>query len=317
MLSFVESRKDDWHRLEQYIERLSRNRTRLTADELREFNQLYRRAAADLAVAREEVRDERVSLYLNHLIVRAHGLIYRTEKSRFYNILHFYRYEFPTVFRECWPYVLAAFLIFLAAGTISFITTYLDDRFSSIVAPGIKQRVIQQQNWTQNIVGMNPIASSGIMANNIAVTFFAFALGITAGVGTLWVLAMNGLSIGSVISLCVKYKFTPILVFVAAHGVLELTAIFIAGGAGLIVGMALLMPGELTRRQALIYQGRLAVKLILGCIPLLVIAGLIEGFLSPAAISPYYKFAVSILSAVALWIYFSTHETRQKREKEI
>jgi uncharacterized membrane protein SpoIIM required for sporulation len=306
MLSFVESRKEDWHKLEQYIERLSRNRSRLTPDELREFNQLYRRAAADLAVAREEVRDERVSLYLNHLIVRAHGLIYRTERSRFYNIIHFYRHEFPSVVRQCSAYVLAAFFIFLAAGTLSFVTTYLDEKFSSLVAPGIRQRVIQKQNWTQNIVGINPIASSGIMANNISVTFFAFALGITAGLGTLWLLAMNGLSIGSIISLCVKHKFTPILVFVAAHGVLELTAIFIAGGAGLMIGLALLMPGELTRRQALIAQGRLAIKLILGCIPLLVIAGLIEGFLSPAAISPYYKFAVAILSGIALWLYFSS-----------
>jgi uncharacterized membrane protein SpoIIM required for sporulation len=142
------------------------------------------------------------------------------------------------------------------------------------------------------------------MVNNIMVTFLAFALGTTAGLGTLAVLALNGLSIGSVMSLCVKYKFTPVLTFVAAHGVLELTAIFIAGGAGLLIGKALLMPEDLTRKQALMVNGQLAIKLILGCIPLLVVAGLIEGFLSPSAISPYYKFAVAVLSAVALWLYF-------------
>jgi uncharacterized membrane protein SpoIIM required for sporulation len=304
MPSFVELRKDDWHRLEHYIERLAKNRARLTPDEFREFSRLYRRAAADLAVAREDVRDERVSLYLNHLIVRAHGLIYHTEEARLYNIVNFYRYEFPAAVRTCLPYVLTAFVVFLLAGGLGFVTTYLDETFSSLVAPGIKQRVVQKENWTQNIMGLNPIASSGIMVNNIMVTFLAFALGTTAGLGTLAVLALNGLSIGSVMSLCVKYKFTPVLTFVAAHGVLELTAIFIAGGAGLLIGKALLMPEDLTRKQALMVNGQLAIKLILGCIPLLVVAGLIEGFLSPSAISPYYKFAVAVLSAVALWLYF-------------
>jgi uncharacterized membrane protein SpoIIM required for sporulation len=312
MPSFVELRKDDWRKLERYLERLSKNRIRLTPDEFREFSRLYRRAAADLAVAREEVRDERVSLYLNHLVVRAHGLIYRTEETRFYNIIAFYRHEFPAVFRQCFPSVLAAFFVFLLAGGLSFVTTYLDESFSSLVALGVKEQVVQKQNWTQNIVGLNPIASSGIMVNNIMVTFLVFALGITGGVGTLVILALNGLSIGSVISLCVKYKFTPVLTFVAAHGVLELTAIFIAGGAGLLIGKALLMPDDFSRKQALVVNGRLAIKLVLGCIPMLVLAGLIEGFLSPSAISPYYKFAVAILSAVALALYFWGSPTQEE-----
>lgn len=314
MPSFVESRKDDWRRLERYLERLAHPRARLTPDEFREFSRLYRRAAADLAVARQAVRDERVSLYLNHLLVRAHGLIYRAEEARLYNIVRFYRYEFPAAVRRCLPYILVASLVFLAAGGLGFVTTYLDETFASLVAPGIKQRIVRREDWTQNIVGLNPIASSGIMVNNIMVTFLAFALGITAGLGTLAVLVLNGVSIGSVISLCVKYKFTPVLTFVAAHGVLELTAILIAGGAGLLLGKALLIPEDLTRQKALRINGRWAIKLLLGCIPLLVVAGLIEGFLSPSAISPSYKWAVAILSVVALWFYFSARETPPRRE---
>lgn len=305
MSSFVQLRKDDWRKLEQYIERLTRTRARLTPDEFRELNRLYRRAATDLAMARQHVRDERVALYLNHLMVRAHGLIYRTDKARFYNIVHFYRYQFPAMVRQFFPYVLTAFLIFFVMGSLSFVTSYMDESFSSLVAPGMRERVIQRENWTENIVGLNPIASSGIMVNNIMVTFLAFALGITAGLGTVAILALNGLSIGAVISLCVKHKFTPILVFVAAHGVLELAAIFIAGAAGLLIGKALLIPEALTRKHALIVNGRMAVQLILGCIPMLAIAALIEGFISPSNISPYYKFAVAIMSAVLLWLYFS------------
>lgn len=304
MLNFVESRKEDWRKLESYIERLSRNRPRLTSDEFREFSRLYRRAAADLAVARQRVRDERVGLYLNHLIVRAHGLIYRTERTRLYTILAFYRHEFPMLCRRHLSLVLMAAGIFFLAATLSFVTTSVDDAFSTLVAPGMREKVLRGEDWTQNIIGLNPIASSGIMVNNITVTFLAFALGITGGIGTIAILALNGLSIGSVLSLCVKYAFTPILIFVAAHGVLELTAIFIAGGAGLLLGKALLIPGDVRRKDALMVNGRSAVQLLLGCIPLLIVAAVIEGFVSPAAIPSPYKFAVGALSAIALGIYF-------------
>jgi len=106
--------------------------------------------------------------------------------------------------------------------------------------------------------------------------------------------------------LCVKHKFWAIPTFVAAHGAIELTAIFIAGGAGLLLGKALLMPGDLRRIDALVTNGSLAIKLILGCIPMLLIAGIIEGFVSPAHISPYYKYTVSALSSLLMVVYFGS-----------
>jgi uncharacterized membrane protein SpoIIM required for sporulation len=114
----------------------------------------------------------------------------------------------------------------------------------------------------------------------------------------------NGLLLGMVLSLCFRYRFWDVPIFVSAHGVIELTAIFISGGAGLLIGKALLMPGDLRRIDALVENGRLAIKLVLGCIPMLLIAGIIEGFISPAHISPSFKFSVSALSAVVMIIYF-------------
>jgi uncharacterized membrane protein SpoIIM required for sporulation len=107
-----------------------------------------------------------------------------------------------------------------------------------------------------------------------------------------------------VLSLCFRYRFWDIPIFVSAHGVIELTAIFIAGGAGLLIGKALLMPGNVRRIDALVTNGRLAIKLILGCIPMLLIAGLIEGFISPAHIPAAFKFSISILSALLMTMYF-------------
>jgi uncharacterized membrane protein SpoIIM required for sporulation len=136
------------------------------------------------------------------------------------------------------------------------------------------------------------------------VTFYAFGGGVLAGIGTLLVLAQNGLLLGMVLSLCFRYRFWEIPVFISAHGVIELTAIFIAGGAGLLIGKALLMPGNVRRIDALVTNGRLAINLILGCIPMLLIAGLIEGFISPAHIPAAFKFSISILSALLMTMYF-------------
>jgi uncharacterized membrane protein SpoIIM required for sporulation len=175
----------------------------------------------------------------------------------------------------------------------------------------MKQKIARHENWTEDINNANPLASTSIQSNNITVTFFAFAGGVLAGIGSLWVLAQNGLLLGMVISLCFRYRFWDILIFISAHGVIELTAIFIAGGAGLLIGKALLMPGDLSRIDALVENGRLAIKLILGCIPMLLIAGLIEGFISPAYIPATFKFSVSAVSALLMVLYFLKHDARE------
>ncbi len=303
--NFLETRLGKWKRLEELTARASRLRLRsLSGEEVREFGQLYRRTAADLAIAREEVRDQRLVNYLNHLVARAHGAIYRSESSGFGVFVSFFRYEFPAVFRSTFYYTLTAFLVFIVAAVFASTAVILDEGFADRIAPQLKQSIAEHHNWTESVNNANPLASTSIQTNNINVTFYAFAGGLLAGIGTLWVLAQNGLLLGMVLSLCFRYRFWEIPIFVSAHGVIELTAIFIAGGAGLLIAKALLMPGDLRRIDALVTNGRLAIKLILGCIPMLLIAGLIEGFISPAHIPATFKFSISAMSALLMAIYF-------------
>lgn len=309
---FLQSRLGKWKRLEELTTRVSRARLNsLSGEEVREFGRLYRRTAADLAIAREEVRDQRLINYLNHLVGRAHGAIYRSESSGFGSFARFFTQDFPSTFRKTFSYTFAAFLIFTLAGAFAYAMAFVDEGFSDLVAPGLRQSIIAHHNWTEAVNQSNPLASTSIQANNITVTFLAFAGGITAGIYTFWVLLQNGLLFGMVMGLCVKYEFWEIPTFVAAHGAIELTAIFIAGGAGLMIGKAMLMPGDLRRMDALVTNGISAIKLIIGCIPMLVIAGLIEGFISPAHVSPYFKFAVSTLSALLMLIYFIKPVTQE------
>ncbi len=310
---FLVSRLEKWKRLEELIARVSRLRlNNLTGEEVREFGRLYRRTAADLAIAREEVRDQRLINYLNHLVGRAHGAIYRSESSGFGVFLSFFRYEFPAVFRKTFPYIFTSFMVFMLPFIFALVISIFDDGFADRVAPQLKQSIAAHQNWTEAVNKANPLASTQIQTNNITVTFIAFAGGVAGGLLTLFVLVQNGILIGMVVGLCIKYKFWDIPIFMAAHGVIELTAIFISGGAGFLIGKALLMPGELRRIDALVTNGLLAVKLIMGCIPMLVVAGLIEGFVSPAHISPLYKYSVSIVSAIVLAAYFLKPDLRKE-----
>ena len=311
--NFLEPRLKKWKRLEELTARASRLRLKsLSGEEVREFGQLYRRTAADLAIAREEVRDQRLVNYLNHLVARAHGAIYRSESSGFGVFVSFFRYEFPAVFRRTFYYTLTAFLVFIVSAVFAGTACILDEGFADRIAPRLKQSIAEHHNWTESVNNANPLASTSIQTNNINVTFYAFAGGLLAGIGTLWVLTQNGLLLGMVLSLCFRYRFWEIPIFISAHGVIELTAIFIAGGAGLLIARALLMPGDLRRIDALVENGRLSIKLILGCIPMLLIAGLIEGFISPAHIPATFKFSISALSALLMTMYFLKVDPREK-----
>jgi uncharacterized membrane protein SpoIIM required for sporulation len=309
--NFLESRLGKWKRLEDLTTRASRFRlSNLSGKEVREFGQLYRRTAADLAIAREEVRDQRLVNYLNHLVGRAHGAIYRSESSGFGVFITFFRFEFPAVFRKTFFYTLTAFIVFISSAAFASVACLLDEGFADRIAPQLRQSIADHHNWTESVNKANPLAATSIQANNIMVTFYAFAGGVLVGIGTLLALVQNGLLLGMVMSLCFRYRFWEIPIFVSAHGVIELTAIFIAGGAGLLIGKALLMPGDLRRIDALVENGRLAIKLILGCIPMLLIAGLIEGFISPALIPAAYKFSISAMSAALMALYFLKTDRR-------
>jgi uncharacterized membrane protein SpoIIM required for sporulation len=182
----------------------------------------------------------------------------------------------------------------------------------SFLGPQMVATIERHEMWTHSILSIKPQASSSIMTNNLSVAFITFALGISAGIGTLYMLFFNGLMLGVIGAACWFSDMSiPLWSFVAPHGVLELPAIFIAGGAGLRLAQALLFPGVRSRRDALALGGSEAVKLLLGVIPMLIVAGLLEAFFSPSTAPVFLKFtAAAVLFALfAAYAFFAAPAT--------
>lgn len=319
---FIDKHKSAWQRLEDLLSLLeSRSLRRLHREEVRELGRIYRRTASDLAIARAESRDPRLINYLNSLVIRAHGRIYRADPQGGGRIKKFFAQQFPQTFRRTWKYTALAFAVFLFFGVIGFLGTWNDEEFSELVGISALWRESNtevQNRWWENLNEMNQVGATYIFTHNIRVTFYAFALGALFGAGTLFSIAFFGANTGAILALTYRANYgNELVTFMAGHGVIELTCVFIGAGGGLLIGSAMLMPGDLTRADALRARGKDAVLLIVGCVPLLVVAGIIEGFISPALIDPRIKFSVAALTGLALFSYLLLAGRGVEESKEI
>ncbi len=305
---FIEQHKTAWQRLEELLKLLDRSSMRrLHREEVRELGRIYRRTASDLAIARAESRDPRLINYLNSLVIRAHGRIYQADAQGGSRIKNFFVREFPQTFRNTWRFTAVSFGVFALFSVIGFLGTRYDPEFSELVGvpAGFREMFIETKtHWWEDLNEANQVGASSIFTHNIQVTIYTFAFGALFGVGTLFYLAHNGLVIASIVSLTYNAGFgNDLITFMVGHGVVELSCIFMAGGAGLLIGSALLMPGDLSRADALKSRGKQAVRLMVGVALLLVLAGIIEGFISPAPIPASIKYSVGAITGIALYSY--------------
>ena len=285
--------------------------------DLQELGLLYRQTASDLAIAREDITSSQLAAYLNSLLGRAHNLIYMGNKPKVAGIVRFYSETYPRIFRELWPQTLLAFAIFAVTGLAAFILTMRDPTFAHrLLGTHMMETIEKREMWTHSIVTIKPLAASSIMTNNLSVAFATFASGITGGVGTVWMMVLNGLLIGVIGAATLQAGMAGQLwTFVVPHGVLELPAIFIAGGAGFEIARGMLFPGLLPRRESLARAGGRAAQLLLGTIPMLIVAGVIEGFLSPSETAAPLKFLFGAVMFAALVTYLMRAQQVRKPEE--
>lgn len=315
--------QEDWKALSDCIEKAERDIRRLLPEEINELGRLYRVATSDLALAQRDFPRHKITLYLNQLVARSHAVIYRTEPLVVNRFKTFVVSGFPRVYRETLPFTLIASLLFWLPAILAFVSVWVSPDASRWVLPvgtqQLRETIEEGKLWTEIPIEERPYASSFIMQNNIQVAFLAFAGGMLLGIYTVYIMALNGLILGGLTGLTAHYGLGfDLWTFVIGHGVIELSVIMMAGGAGLMLGWAIIHPGLLRRTDALKEAAGKAVTLVLGSVPLLVIAGTIEGFVSPAEGLPWpVKWGVGLVSGVLLYSYLllsgrEKHNTRHR-----
>ncbi len=311
---FVARQTGRWGEFRRLAERATREGLdSFRPEELPDFAARYREAAADLARARTYGADHATIAELERLVAAGHNALYRDERSSWRSLWHMVADEFPAAVLQARRTVLLAFLIFAATASVGY--RVIRDR------PALAEELLPEEMLRRADVGHSrtaegrkygevaaserPLVASFVVVNNVRVAIGCLAGGMFAGVGSLVVLGFNGVMLGTFAGHFANQGLLwYLLEFVVGHGVLELTAIWIAAAAGLLLGLAIVVPGDLSRGDALVLRGRVAVRMIGMTVVLLAIAGLIEGFLSVSGggIGPRAAAAVASLGFLAIYL---------------
>jgi uncharacterized membrane protein SpoIIM required for sporulation len=305
---WIQKRRPHWDRLSSLLSQSDRSGLgQLSRAELQELALLYRQVAADLSVLRQDSTAGSYVLHVNQLLARAHHIIYSSRKTNLLTLFRFLRDEYPASFQKQIGFVLASLAISVTWGLLgAAITSARPEFMRHFVGPEMIATMERHEMWTKSVVSVAPMASSAIMTNNLSVSFVTFAGGIVFGLGTFWFLFTNSIMLGVIGAACHQYGMSVALwSFVAPHGSLELPSIIIAGGAGFRLGHSMLFPGALRWKDSVARGGIEATRLISGIVPMLVVAGCLEGFFSPSQAPVWLKFTVGglLFSLLLMWLF--------------
>lgn len=306
---FVERRKARWERFEQLLGALQRSGGKgLSRADLDELGRLYRQTAADLAYARQQGADASVVEYLNALMGRAHGALYRARRGSARNGLRHFWYGFPAAVRRRACYIWVAMGLTLLGALIPFLMILANPSVAEALVDPQWRPVFEQwksgQQRQLGETGMASLMSSFYFVNNSRVAMLAFGLGVFWAIPTVYLLITNGFLLGTLAGEMYHVgKLGFLLVSIYPHGVPELGAIFLCGGAGLLLGRAMIASGDFTRSEAVRRVAPDAFMILAGSVVLILFAAFTEAFFSFYAYPNWAKFLWGTVSLVALLGY--------------
>lgn len=304
--AFLRQNKDKWLEYERML--FQENQAEIDPDRLAE---LYIQLTDDLAYSRTFYPKSQIVKYLNGLAARTHLAIYKNKKEQGNRFFTFWTTELPLIYRESHKYMLYSMLIFTFTFIVGIFTAYSDEEFLRIVLSDAYVDMTLENIQSGDPMGVYKDSASfpmfvQIAFNNIKVSFMAFALGVFFSFGTIYILFRNGLMLGSFFMLFhtegLIWEALPVIYI---HGTLELSAIVIAGGAGFMLGNSILFPGTYTRIYSIQRAAQAGVKIIVGLIPVFLLAAFLESYITRLTEMPLaIKLLIIILSlAFVIWYY--------------
>lgn len=274
---------------------------------------LYIKISNDLAFAQSNYPNSKTTSYLNDLAIKAHNTLYKNERADLKTIIEFWTIDIPKIFSYRQKELLISFIIFSIAVTIGLLSSYLEDSFvRSILGDTYVNMTIENINNNDPLAiykdehAMNMFM--GITINNIRVSFLAFAFGLITSVGTGMLLFYNGIMVGAFIQFFAQYyllKEALLVIFI--HGTLELSAIVIAGAAGIVMGNSLLFPGTYSRYESFLKGAKEGAKMVFSLTPIFILAGFLESFVTRYTEMPLYLSLTIIGLSAAFILYYFVH----------
>lgn len=318
---FMQRRSGDWNQLELLLGAVEEGGVwSLGPDRLRTFGGLYRAASSDLIYARTILQNAELGDYLNGLVARAYAVIYPNARFSLAAIGRFFTVGVPRAFRRRLGWVALSTGFFMVGLMVGGGTVLADpDAFFAFVPDeyhdlyGNRQHDLRTRRFGDMTAAQSAQFSTLLMMNNIRVALLAFAVGAAFGFFTAVLIFYNGVLLGAIAANALRWDLSlEFWSMIIPHGVVEIFSICLAGAAGLALGGALLRPGRRTRAEAFRIVASDVVPLVAGLVPVLVVAAVVEGFVTPARfLGPWAKIALGVLLGSALAAYLAAAGRRE------
>jgi uncharacterized membrane protein SpoIIM required for sporulation len=304
--AFITANRDTWERLDVLVARARGDVRRLDAAALDELVRLHLRTSSHLSTVRTHLGDADLAAYLSVLVARSSAVVHGTRARSWRSVATAIGRTFPAAVWHLRAHVVVATVAFLGVALVAGAWLATSPRAVDAALPEPLRTAYVEDDF-EAYYSDQPAAVFGaqVFTNNARVGALAFAVGIAWGVPTLYVLALNGVNVG--IAAGVFHDAGEAARFyglILPHGLLELTAVFIAGGAGLALGWTLLTPGDRLRRDALAEQGRRAIVVVLGLVLVFAVSGVLEAYVTPAGVPTWLRVATgaAVWAAFCAWI---------------
>jgi uncharacterized membrane protein SpoIIM required for sporulation len=306
---FVNERIDYWKDLHGIIIKINKSGyNKLTREETLAFPNLYRKICTDVELAKTLELSPDTYSYINTLLQHSHNILYSTPKRNLNDVVKYFSYEFPIAFYKNRISVFVIFILFFGIGLLTFFLILHNPKFALDVLPESLSRQMKE-DYSKDVTNVRDIYSNIQMAgfyikNNVSIAFYSFTLGVTFGIGTILAILSNAITIGGIAGVVVSSGYQQnFFNFVIAHSAFELLGICLAAGAGLSIGLSMIIATPEKRLVSINKKAKEVIPIVIVAALFFTIAAFIEGFISPTKISIYIKIFIAIFSLSFIIVY--------------